>query len=255
MAFPERLFDLVYIPTLDEKLDELALLAEAENWNYNQTDESSSKPILFNYLQYTYQRLREENKIELSDDGQLLTFNTGLVTLNQEEIYSYCTVNRNQNAKQNWYFNSWERKGSASLNGFSRLPEMAHYFNDPSSLVFDFRKEVRTNIEHIISDNKSRFPEPYKNLSDYELQVYLKGAISNAIERVRRNYKTAIPHYYKGRVQLMLPLCLGKPNEASLAIVVEDMGAYYRAATCLTLSMAYNNARLLARPDRDWLKP
>ncbi len=53
----------------------------------------------------------------------------------------------------------------------------------------------------------------------------------------------------------MLPLCLGKPNEASLAIVVEDMGAYYRAATCLTLSMAYNNARLLARPDRDWLKP
>ena len=49
MAFPERLFDLVYIPTLEEKLDELAFLAEVENWNYNQADESSSKPILFNY--------------------------------------------------------------------------------------------------------------------------------------------------------------------------------------------------------------
>ncbi|HII1671176.1 TPA: DUF3825 domain-containing protein [Salmonella enterica] len=30
---------------------------------------------------------------------------------------------------------------------------------------------------------------------------------------------------------------------------------FYRASTCLTLDMSYNNARLLARPDRDWLVP
>ncbi|MCH8930901.1 MAG: DUF3825 domain-containing protein [Proteobacteria bacterium] len=30
---------------------------------------------------------------------------------------------------------------------------------------------------------------------------------------------------------------------------------FYCAATCLTLDMAYNNARQLARPDSDWLEP
>jgi hypothetical protein len=43
--------------------------------------------------------------------------------------------------------------------------------------------------------------------------------------------------------------------EADLALVVERFDGFYRAATCLTLDMAYNNARQLARPDKDWLQP
>ena len=42
---------------------------------------------------------------------------------------------------------------------------------------------------------------------------------------------------------------------ADLALVVERHSTFYRAATCLTLDMAYNNARQIARPDRDWLQP
>ncbi len=30
---------------------------------------------------------------------------------------------------------------------------------------------------------------------------------------------------------------------------------HYRGSTVLTMGMAYSNARLLARPDGDWLKP
>lgn len=48
---------------------------------------------------------------------------------------------------------------------------------------------------------------------------------------------------------------IGDPHTADLALVSEDHGAFYRASTCLTLDMAYNNARQLAKPDRDWLKP
>jgi Domain of unknown function (DUF3825) len=132
---------------------------------------------------------------------------------------------------------------------------MAHYFDDPRCLVLDNRKEFRANIEHIITDNKERFPDPYRTMDNYVLQTFLKGAIDNARERVRRNYKAAIPQYYRGRIQLLLPLCISNPNVADLAIVVEDHGAFYRASTCLTLDMAYNNARQLARPDRDWLQP
>ena len=132
---------------------------------------------------------------------------------------------------------------------------MAHYFDDPSVLVFDTRKELRVNIEHIISDNKHRFPVKLQEMSDYGLQNMVKGAVDTAVERAKRNYKTAIPQYYQGTMQLLLPLSLEDPSKADLALVVERFSGFYRASTCLTLDMAYNNARQLARPDKDWLEP
>ena len=139
---------------------------------------------------------------------------------------------------------------------FPQLPEMAQYFDDPSNLVFDDRRDFRINIEHIINETpRERFPDPYTSMDPYALQTVLKGAIDNACERVRRSYKTAIPQYYHGQVQLLLPLCLSNPSRADLAMVVERHSTFYRASTCLTLDMAYNNARQLARPDRDWLQP
>jgi hypothetical protein len=44
-------------------------------------------------------------------------------------------------------------------------------------------------------------------------------------------------------------------GRADLALSVDRVGDVYRAATVLTLDMAYNNARLIARPDRVWLEP
>ncbi|GBF08260.1 hypothetical protein DAERI_330001 [Deinococcus aerius] len=257
---PELLRDLIHIPT-PARLEELAQLAEPEDWSYQHVRTQEQYPVLLNYLRYTYKRLAEETrqrphqpKIVTSDDGQAMTFNTGLVTPNQEAIYAFAAPNQRPDA-QPWFLVSWSRRGEMRMNAFSALPEMAHYFDDPAVLVFDHRKELRTNVEHIISDNKERFPDPYRQMDNYQLQTFLQGAIMNAVERVRRNYKAAIPQYYWGRVQLLLPLCLTRPGVADLALVVEDLGAFYRASTCLTLDMAYNNARQLARPDRDWLHP
>ena len=47
---------------------------------------------------------------------------------------------------------------------FAHLPELATYFEDPRCLVYDNRKELRINIEHIIEENKERFPEPFKSM-------------------------------------------------------------------------------------------
>jgi len=142
------------------------------------------------------------------------------------------------------------------LNKFPDLPDITHYFDDPTCLVFDGRKDFRINIEHIIGETpRDRFPEPYRTMESYALQTVLKGAIDNARERIKRSYKTAIPQYYRAQIQLLLPLCLSNPQRADLALVVERHSTFYRAATCLTLDMAYNNARQIARPDRDWLQP
>ena len=67
---------------------------------------------------------------------------------------------------------------------FPSLPEMAHYFTAPASLSFDVSKDFRANIEHIIADNKDRFPAPYNTMDDFQLQTFLKGAIDNARERL-----------------------------------------------------------------------
>jgi hypothetical protein len=253
--WPKEFFDFAYIPEIDKKLETLAQMAEDEDWSYQHTTSEHPFPVLYNYMHYTYTRLAEEHKIALSEDGEACCFNTGLVTQNQEAIFSCFETNRKVEV-QRWFFYGWFRQGQWELNKFPNLPDLAHYFEDPTCLVFDGRRDLRVNIEHILRDTpRDRLPEPYKSMSTYGFQTALQGAIDNAKKRVRRSYKTAIPQYYQGQVQLLLPLCLSEPQKADLALVIERHETFYRAATCLTLDMAYNNARQLARPDRDWLQP
>ena len=46
--WPDRIFDLMFIPEMNEKMDELRELAEDENWNYQRTESEHHLPILFN---------------------------------------------------------------------------------------------------------------------------------------------------------------------------------------------------------------
>jgi hypothetical protein len=254
-VWPVELFDFAFVPDFDARLTELKDLAEDEDWEYHNTPTTHRRPILYNYIRYTYRRVAEENKIGLSEDGGYSCFNTGLVTPNQEPIYASFQANRREDA-QPWFFKEWLRRGEWELNKFPDLPDLAHYFDDPTCLVFDIRRDFRVNVEHIVTETpRERFPEPYRSMDLFAIQTVLKGAIDNARERVRRSYKAAIPQFYRGQVQLLLPLCLSNPQRADLAMVVERHATFYRASTCLTLDMAYNNARQLAKPDRDWLQP
>ena len=69
------------------------------------------------------------------------------------------------------------------------------------------------------------------------------------------DYKTAIPQYYNHSIQLLIPLCLRSPGvpDLALACMKTPDGSKYLGRTCLTLRMAYHNARLLARVDNSWL--
>ena len=74
-----------------------------------------------------------------------------------------------------------------------------------------------------------------------------------AARRAAANYTLAVPQFYGGRIQLLLPLCLtGDKPELALTIQRED--GFYAARTCLTIEMAYNNARLICRPETSWIK-
>jgi hypothetical protein len=71
------------------------------------------------------------------------------------------------------------------------------------------------------------------------------------------NYKVAIPHWYSNRIQLLLPLYLTNDAVADNALIVDKdkKSQMYLARTILTMDMAYIDARIITRPDREWLNP
>jgi hypothetical protein len=137
------------------------------------------------------------------------------------------------------------------------IPEITDFFDKPDLLIFNPKCRLIPDIDHIIKDNLLRFPEHLHGADEGELRRQLVGSIDEVRKKVRTNYKIAVPQYYDGKIQLLLPLCLtvGSPNP-DLALVVHKLNTnIYTARTCLTLKMAYNNARLIVKPQSNWLKP
>lgn len=137
--------------------------------------------------------------------------------------------------------------------GIKERPERANYFENPELLLFDWHYPIDVYYKHILDDerNKSRLPKEFLNSSN--MINILNGAIDTMKKRVSANYKLAIPQYYDGKIQLLLPLCLMSDNKADVAIAVTKKDKCYQGHTCLTLDMAYNNARLIAKPENNWL--
>ena len=97
------------------------------------------------------------------------------------------------------------------------------------------------------------------NFPDEVVRNYLRGALENLIPKIRRNYKVAIPVFYveEQRMQLLLPFSsASNVNEVSCFLVERDDALRtYRIKTIFDLDHAYFSARLITRPDRDWLNP
>ncbi len=98
--FPDNLQDFALIPHFDDKIEELAKMAENEDWNYHNTPSDTPNPILHNYIKYTYKRLAEECKIEVTDDDKWACWNTGLVTPKQEPIFILFEENKFDDRKE-----------------------------------------------------------------------------------------------------------------------------------------------------------
>src|SRR5580692_8690600 len=81
----------------------------------------------------------------------------------------------------------------------------------------------------------------------------LEGAMKHSIRLAQRSYRMAVPQFYHSRIQLLLPLYLRDSRRPDLALTLERHGGWYRAATVLYTDWAYRHARLLARPNSEWL--
>lgn len=184
--------------------------------------------------------------------------------------------------------------GQNLVRHFAPLPAAAHYFDDPVELLYDVRAgKPELDWRHVIIERIDRYPTEFLEdhwpagferkdpaaMSEDERKEYyvalgdaieqdnrlyrrimnrVRDAVDLSIKRVSWNFKTAIPQYYPRveRLQLLLPICLVSDEKVDIALAVEKTpSGTYLAHTVLPLDWAYTNARLVCRPDSDWLTP
>ena len=258
--FKYEIFKFAFFPSFDDNIKFLAEeLADKEQWDFSDS-QIKTYSILRNYLEFTYRRVNQEKKISFDKNNEHACFNTGLITTNLEDIFAFFEINRNSKPDNSpFFFKAFlKRSDNDILKNFSgNLPDVANYFERPELLIFNPKCELIPDIDHIIEDNILRFPSHLQTADKPELRRQLGGSIEEVKKKVRTNYKIAIPQHHNSKIQLLLPLCLtaGSPNP-DLALVVHKLDEKtYTSRTCLTLKMAYNNARLIVKPQSDWLTP
>ncbi len=263
-----ELYEFGQFLKFDDALNFLAnRLTLRETWDYSNPEKELAEgnnaarfkfPILRNYLEHTFRKIKAEDKIVYTPDKKYSCFHTGLVTENLEDIFCFFEANRFADPKSPYFFKAFIKKSDVDfLTHFSHnQPLTANYFHRPELLLFNPTYEIIPDVDHIIMDNIIRFPDPLKNASKMEIRKHLNGAIEEISKRVKINYKIAIPQFYDGKFQLLLPLYLVDNKVPDLAMVIEKINEKtYSARTCLTVGMAYNNARLIVCPHSEWLKP
>lgn len=275
----------------DSRLQQLKEISEQERWHYRKLPSRRQLPVLHDFIRFTFQRTHEQGKV--AEVGDVACFNTGLLTPNHEQIFGYfrrITDSRFKNFDGEWYLHSWAEESSHHLGDFTVLPDLATYWMSADDIVFKPELEVSPQVDHIIDENLERFPVAFggsvgddgipnslqwdideDDESDlgtqsrppegrdvpeavrFVLRNLLDGAISRTVRLCRRSYRVAVPQFYSGRIQLLLPLYLRGASDVDLALTLERVGDRYRAATVLLPDWAYTHARLLSRPNSEWL--
>lgn len=182
-------------------------------------------------------------------------------------------------------------QGKEITRRISPPPTRARYFDSISELLYTDPDPARLQLDwdHILINGLvfKRFPDEFierfipADFYDYNAEEYLQRnfiaekyrvlrennldrmvkshldeVIKLVLKRVEWNFKTAVPMWYPAprATQLLLPMPLVE-DTADVALVVEKtpVGGYI-GHTVLLLDWAYKNARLVCRPDSDWLK-
>lgn len=255
----------VFLGTVEkynQKLEMLAKMAQPEKWTYNKVKKTDPYRILRNYIEFTYNRIDEEHKFIFSKDGKYKCMNTGLLTVyNQEIVAIFCR--NSMEGKQPWFLNGFFKETDKFFTtNFSSMPLLADYAENVKDLIYDKSLELNLKKEHIIDDNFERFSEA-GYASKELISILLDSAKVSLEKKLKRNFKLALPFYYRNtetgetKVQLLAPLYLpGAPVRLALVLnkIQSEANEYYEGVTVLPVEWAYMNSRLIVKPDEEWAK-
>lgn len=245
--------------------------------------------ILESYIQQVFSKLMLEHKKEnsknkgkiiFSSDNKYCIFNTGLLSKYAKDICLLGEVYPQQNSNTFTFSNPQIVNSKSELvsnyafekAAIAEWPDVVEFFNTISDIIYDTSIEIdmtEDKLNHIIEDGitRGRFPDEYKRrLERGELPYIasvLETSINNAQKIAKRNYKYVVPQYRpqigqeEGKIQFLMPIYLdGDYNKLpDFALVLNEEKGYYVPETVLKLAWAYNNARVICKPDDSWLNP
>lgn len=248
--------------------------------------------ILESYLRTVFAALLQEHnkqgslnygKIKFSKDNNYALFNTGLLSKYATDIIVIGEVypkNRTTNSRISLSNLVVLKRGKTELRekGFEASDaevDMVSFFDQVSQIVYDATAEVDTDdiekLRHCIDEGimRNRFPqkckEQYENGELEDLTDTFIKAIRRAERIARRNYKYVVPQYRTtatgNKIQFLMPIyMLSKYEELpDFALVLSESvignQKFYKPETVLELAWAYNNARVICKPDDMWLNP
>jgi cold shock CspA family protein len=261
-----ELYRFAQFPPRMHWLKRLAALAEPEDWSFGQEHrrQADVAPILHHYIVNTFAKLKEQADrgdptiTQTRREGRRWAcFDTGLRTAEQQHIYAVFEANLNpQLAPWLWRDCCTVSDRMLPCESHVELPVRASYYEDPRQLSYDQRLDLTLDYDRILANHLQRFPKPLRTAPARAREALIT-AEAQIKDRVKHNHHIAVAQYWRGHIQLLLPLCLQHDTTADLALVVEkdrDTKAYH-ATTLLPLDTAYMNARLLTRPNPNWLTP
>jgi len=248
-------------------LEELQATAQPEEWKYKDYSSPTNYPILKSYIEHTYYRLKAEGKILESNDGKQFLFNTGLLERDfLLDIYILCNRTEIDIFGEKHVLCTNPRiileNDMNTLRAFGgRTPRIAKYFETIDQVIFNPDLEINMNWRHIFIERVDRIPVEIRDgkIPIKEIVQKFRGNEETIKKLAKRNYKMVVPQYYNNSIQFLMPIYLGteftgKPDFALVLSYDDSTGTpLYRGTTILTVEMAYQNARLLAKPDNPWL--
>lgn len=261
---PADLFSFAFIPAWFEQLYELSQMAAPEPWRYINPEyetQNNETPILGRYInqifrkqvvEYNYARPEDADRI-FHRRNEFSCFHTGLYTPQYKGIYMCFDRNKKRDTLKQWYFRGFMDESSERLRYVQPLPQRPAFPMRQWMTFYNPDWEIRVNTEHILGDatNVSRLPASIRGA--WNLPLLLESAVELARRKARLDWSLAVPQVFQSRIQYLLPIHLTRMDKPDLAMAMSIMDGYYVGHTCLTLEMAYQNARLLARPTAGWL--
>lgn len=247
-------------------LEKLKTEAQAEEWSYFDYKSSINYPILKSYVEHTYIRLKNEGKIIKSKDNKKIILNIGLLDKNfLLDICILCNKIPLQIFDQVVFFSNNPEivleDDISIIKNFSSRPLPAKYFSKIDEVIFNPNININMNWKHIFIERADRIPVEIRNgnIPIKEIVQRFRGNEENIKKMARRNYRMVIPQFYNDEIQFLMPIYLGTDFSGEpdfiLVLAMDNSGndPVYIGTTILTVEMAYQNARLITKPDNSWL--
>lgn len=232
-------------------LQKLSELAESEVWSF----EDEPNVILSKYIAGTFKQCYKQDKFFYTSDKEYCCFNTGLLTSNGNDIVCVFMKNKRTDA-QPWTLRYFADKAERRfMDLFNDVPPIATYTENFEEFYFNPNYEIVISADHILDDNWERIRNVVP-LSKSIVKSLMFGVIEETKRKIKRNLRLAVPQFYNNEIMYLLPIRIPIDDEeyVTMALAVElTQQNQYRANTIFTKEMAYEKARLLMKPESNWL--